>query len=231
MSKKAKNVEKDLKGTYLVTDDEVFTLDELGPMDGSKAYQTGVAYLDETGTFYYTFMGVTRVPPERLVEDPLMPPGIYLTPDERYVLVRVNEEFHDKCLVGDKIAVGDPGDVIDVIVKSKELQFNVPESSKLFKPVITEHDDILKRAIKAALIAKDIDIDQHKSRFSDKNALFNFKQVVKSPDSKLSILLFERGCNALNLKFTITVEEEDPDMEIGKRLATPIVVSSDDTVV
>lgn len=225
----SKNAEK-LSGTYLVTDDEVFLLDEVGPLDGTKAYQEGYAYLDETGTYFYTFKGVTKIPPNRLLEDPFTPPGIYLTKEDRYILVPVNDEFRESCEVGDKIAVANRSDVVDVIVKSKELQFNVPESSKLFKPVITEKDDILKRAIKAALIAKDIDIDQYKGRFADKNALFNFKQVVKNPDSKLSILLFERGCKALNLKFTITVEEEDPDVEIGKRLNDIIVVSSDDTV-
>jgi hypothetical protein len=78
------------------------------------------------------------------------------------------------------------------------------------------------------LKSKDIDIDAYKARFADKNALFNFKQVIKG-DGKLSMLLFERGCNALNLKYTITLEEIDPRGSVGTPLVNPVKISSEDS--
>ena len=69
--------------------------------------------------------------------------------------------------------------------------------------------------------------DLYKHRFTDKNALLNFKQVMKS-NSKLSMLLFERGCDVLNLKYTIIIEEASPDDNVGLRLKEPIIVKSDE---
>ena len=103
----------------------------------------------------------------------------------------------------------------------------MPESSKAFCPEITENDDILKRLMKQAIINKGIDIDRFKYRFVDKNALFNFKQVLKG-DNRLSMLLFDRGVEAFNLKYTIILQEDSGD-PIGIPLSQPIVISSNDT--
>ena len=81
--------------------------------------------------------------------------------------------------------------------------------------------------MKQAIINKGIDIDRFKYRFVDKNALFNFKQVLKG-DNRLSMLLFDRGAEAFNLKYTIVLEEDLGD-PIGIPLSEPIVVSSNDT--
>ena len=77
------------------------------------------------------------------------------------------------------------------------------------------------------IIDKGIDIDRFKYRFVDKNALFNFKQVLKG-DNRLSMLLFDRGVEAFNLKYTIVLEENGND-SIGIPLNKPIIVSSNDT--
>ena len=98
---------------------------------------------------------------------------------------------------------------------------------KSFCPQITETDDILKRLMKQLIIEKGIDLDRFKYRFLDKNALFNFKQVIKG-DNRLSMLLFDRGIEAFNLKYTIIVEEAPGDT-IGMTLKEPLIFSSDDT--
>ena len=204
----------------LVTDDEVLKVDALGSLNGEKIYEPGVAYLKPP--FFYTYRGLVK-------GNDMTIPGIYMDDHERYHLVEADSEKHPECLIGDRISTTDQADIIHVVMEKTDLGMNVQESSRLFRPVITGKDDILKRGIIQALLVKGIDIDQYKSRFSDKNALFNFKQVVKNEDSKLSILLFERGCNALNLKYTIIIEEKDPEQSIGTRLSDPIVVSSEDT--
>lgn len=63
---------------------------------------------------------------------------------------------------------------------------------------------------------------------TQKNALFNFKQVIRG-ENKLSILIFDRGMEALNLKYKIIIEEKDDINVVGTKLTEPIVVSSEDT--
>ena len=78
------------------------------------------------------------------------------------------------------------------------------------------------------MLYKRINIDLYKERFDDKNKLFNLKQVLKS-DKPLSKLLFDRAVEALNLKYTIIVEEDDPEsIIIGVPLEEPIIANSND---
>jgi len=189
--------------------------------DGTQ-YAIGYAYI--AMPYYYIYRGTTTT-----VEFARRLPGIYLTPDDHYVWIPVTPGNEDtEWLVADKFATADSRKIIDVLVDREDISLNIPDSGKVFRPEESELDDILKRIIKRVLKSKDIDIDQYKSRFADKNALFNFKQVIKG-DGKLSMLLFERGCNALSLKYTITVEEVDPRGAIGNPLKKPIVISSEDT--
>lgn len=102
-------------------------------------------------------------------------------------------------------------------------------TGKAFVPKILENDKLLKRVLKMAIQKKGIDIDQCQSQFPDKNARFNFKSVMRSDKSQLSMLLFERGCEAFNLRYIITVEDADPEHVVGDPLKEPIQVASDDT--
>lgn len=189
--------------------------------DGTE-YAAGYAYI--AYPYYYIYRGTTMT-----IEFDRRLPGIYLTPDDHYIWIPVTDgNEDDKWLVDDKFATADERSIIDVLIDRNDINLNIPDSGKVFRPDECESDDILKRIIKRVLKAKDIDIDAYKARFADKNALFNFKQVIKG-DGKLSMLLFERGCNALNLKYTITVDEVDPRGSIGNPLKKPIIISSEDT--
>lgn len=108
--------------------------------------------------------------------------------------------------------------IIRVLHDNGNFHYTYPESSKLFIPDIEENDNVLKRAIKIALKAKGIDIDSCKDRFTDKNALYNFKQVIRNNNASLSFMLFERGCEALGLKYRIILEEAKPYEVIGTPL-------------
>ena len=141
--------------------------------------------------------------------------------------VPTTDEEKKQYTYSDKICSTTASEIIDKINKKEVEVFVMPESSKAFCPEISENDDILKRLMKQAIINKGIDIDRFKYRFVDKNALFNFKQVLKG-DNRLSMLLFDRGAEAFNLKYTIVLEEDLGD-PIGIPLSEPIVVSSNDT--
>lgn len=208
----------------IVTDEDALVVAKLNTknINDGTCYQKGVAYIDYP--YYYIYRGTTATP-----EYQQKLPGIYLTPDDHYIWITVTPGNQDKeWIVDDKFATADERKIIDILIDRNDIELNVPESGRAFRPDERPEDDILKRAIKRALSIKQVDIDQYKARFADKNALFNFKQVIKG-DGRLSMLLFERGCNALNLKYTITIEDIDARTALGTPLDKPIVISSEDT--
>ena len=160
-------------------------------------------------------------------------PGIYFDPEEkRYYLVPVDpsnpRDVEQYRVDRDKLAIFDNETILEELRKNaKEMYSTQKHPTKAFYPKINPTDDMLKRITKMALIAKKVDLDQCRDRFSDKNALFNYKQIIKN-DSKMSMFLFERGLNALHLKCRIIVEEIDPKNCVGDPM-DPIEVSSDDT--
>ena len=207
----------------VVTDEDVLKAVKLnvGNVNDGTMYERGIAYV--AYPYYYIYRGTTMT-----VEFDRRLPGIYLTPDDHYIWIPVtpgNED--DAWLVDDKFATADQRKIIDILIDRDDINLTIPDSGKVFRPDETPEDDILKRAIKRVLKSKGVDIDAYKGRFADKNALFNFKQVIKG-SGKLSMLLFERGCNALNLKYTITIDEISPDSAIGEPLSGPIIISSED---
>ena len=212
-------------GDLVVTEEDVLKpvlLNTENINDGTQ-YERGVAYI--AYPYFYQFRGTTMT-----VEYDHKLPGIYLTPDDHYIWVPVtdaDDEDVSRYKVDDKFATADERKIIDILIDREDIQLAIPDSGRVFRPEETEKDDILKRIIKRLLKAKNVDIDAYKYRFADKNALFNFKQVVKG-DGKLSMLLFERGCNALNLKYTITIEELDSAHPIGDPLAQPLRICSED---
>lgn len=210
---------------FIVTKEDVLQpaiLNVANVNDGTM-YDYGYAYC--APPYYYIYRGTTLTR-----EFDMKLPGIYLAPDDHYIWIPVTEgNQDDQWKIEDKFATTNMQDIIKAMLDSEDVSLNIPESGKIFRPDELDTDDILKRAIKRALAAKRVDIEGCRKRFPDKNALFNFKQVVKSPTSRLSMLLFERGCAALNLKYTVTVEEIDPDKCVGAKLETPIQICSEDT--
>ena len=161
-------------------------------------------------------------------------PGIFWDPEKNeYYMVEVdrsNPAEVDKYKISAEHLINfDQKKILeDLKNNNKEIYSAAKNTSKAYIPKLLVTDDPLKRATKMFLIEKGIDIDQYRDRFSDKNATFNYKQVIKG-DGKLSILLFERGLEAFGLNCILTIEEIDPKNPIGKALEKPIVVSFDDT--
>lgn len=211
------------KDSLLVTDDEIFGIKLFD--EDLKAFEKGIAYLYRD--YYYIYRGKRE---KDSIEDLYPEPGIYIDPKDEsvYLIDPYTPDDKKKYSMDGKISTIDPQKIIDAVNNKEEILIAIPESSKIFLPTLNNSDDILKRLVKQALIKKGIDIDQYKHRFVDKNALFNFKQVIKG-DNKLSMLLFDRGCEALNLKYTIIIEEQDPNNYIGAPLEEKIISGSDDT--
>lgn len=187
-----------------------------------KKWDPMVAYLD--GDYYYLYRGEINMNTDKVKE-----PGIYIDKDTKRPVLAVpsTEEEKKKYSYNDKICSTTTNEIVEKINNHEVEVFIMPESSKAYCPEITEDDDILKRLMKKAILEKGLDIDRFKTRFVDKNALFNFKQVLKG-NSRLSMLLFDRGVEAFNLKYTIILEE-DNGSPIGVPLAEPIIITSNDT--
>ncbi len=188
-----------------------------------KEFDPMVAYLK--GDYFYVYRGSLQN--KKSIPDK---PGIYLDESTgNYILFDPStKEEKAEYSYADKISSSTASEIVDKINRKEVEVFVLPEASKAFCPQITERDDILKRLMKQAIVSKGIDLERFKYRFVDKNALFNFKQVLKG-DNRLSMLLFDRGVEAFNLRYTIIVEEAKTGDTIGLPLGEPIIVSSDDT--
>lgn len=154
-------------------------------------------------------------------------PGIYIDIDNgKHVFIEPTGDEVDQYEVRTHIAEISVEDMLRVLKKKPESKMVEMAVSNSFMPDITRKDDPLKRAIKEALIVKKVNIDSCKERFADRNALFNFKSVMKSEDTTLSMLLFMRALDALNLDMQITLVERDKDFSIGLSLDDPEVKDS-----
>ena len=145
-------------------------------------------------------------------------PGIYNNGDKP-IVIKPNKNEEDAYKVETHKAKIDP-DAIYAGILAKEDEFQIYSDGKnTYIPDISINDDPFKRALKEAIIAKGIDIDSIKDRFSDRNAVFNFKSVMKG-DNKVSTLIFERGCEAFGLGYCVVLYDKDNNNIIGHPIDT-----------
>lgn len=205
--------------SLLVLDDAIYKVDLF---EEGKDFDKDHAYLD--GDYFYLYRGEKS-------KYEMNKPGIYKEEGTgKVVLVEPQTEDEKKYYLSeDKVVNYNPEEIASVINTHEEIFVPVNDSAKLFNPEITVDDDILKRILKTLFIEKEIEIDNYKDRFPDKNALFNFKQVMKNRKSRVTMKIFERACDVVGVEYIITLKEKNNEQSIGKRLDHDIVVSSEDT--
>ena len=207
-----------------------FTINGYGKDDINKDFKLEkgieldptIAYLD--GGFYYFYRG--KLSDLKGFDKHL--PGIYYDDDNcTYVICHPEtpEEMAEYSY-SDKITRQDADEIRNAVFNHEVVIFNTPDSAHSSIPPETLDDDILKKLIKRAIIKKGVDLDQYKVRFASKNMLFNTKQVLRGPN-RLSMLLFDRCAEALNLKYTIIIEEAGGET-IGHPLNDTLIISSQD---
>ena len=191
-------------------------------LDKGIELDPSIAYLD--GDYYYFYRGKLS----DLKGFEKVSPGIYYD-DESCSYVICNPETPEEIeeyRYADKITRQDADEIRNAVMNHEVVIFNTPDASHSSIPPETLEDDILKKLIKRAIIRKGVDLDQYKVRFASKNMLFNTKQVLRGPN-RLSMLLFDRCTEALNLKYTIIIEEASGET-IGHPLNDTLVISSQD---
>lgn len=213
------------KDSIIVTNEGIYDIALMPELTTAKEkdFEENIAYIE--GDYFYFYRG--KDDPNVTVKKP----GIYYMPgkSEKFVLVEpltdFEKEYYD---VKKNIAIQNTVSIIDTVNSKEALLVAIPESAKIFQPEITEKDDILKLAAKKALIIKKVDLDRYKERFPNKNTLFNLKQVFRG-DSALSMKIFNRFIDALNMTYDIILRDKDNSLIIGEKLEEPIVVSSEET--
>lgn len=197
-------------GEVLVTDDAVYV---------PVKYEAGMEIDDDYSKAY--IVDDMYFPYRGILHKSSIIPGAYIDKNGKSTLLYpVTEEEMRRYSVTDKIKSIDMKSMCQTLKKADAITYSYPSSGKHFIPEISNEDDILKRALKLALKAKCVDIDNCKDNFADRNALFNFKSVMKG-DGRLSILLFDRGCEALGLEYYVVLAEKNPNNPIGTSLDSP----------
>jgi hypothetical protein len=184
--------------------------------DENTAYVTGDIFYILRGNFTQTDENEEKAP------------GIYRDFNGNAIIIPVNDKNREEyTITADNLINSNLEHIIEVLKNKESLYVSIPDNYLPNSVGELADNDTLKRALQEALLDKGIDMDLCSKRFKDKNAFLNFKQAMKNDKTKLSMMLFERGCDVFNFKFTIIVEEADPDIAIGPRLKAPIVISSD----
>lgn len=190
-------------GQFIVSDDgRIYT-----PMlydEHTVKFDYKYAYiLDE---FFYPYRGEYK-------EKKSVLPGVYSN-NNAVVIIKPNPDEYEEYRADTHYGRVDIDALYDGIT-AKEDTFQIYADGKnAYIPDITINDDPFKRALKEAIITKGIDIDSIKDRFADRNAVFNFKSVMKG-DNKVSTLIFERGCEAFGLGYCIVLFDKDKNNIIG----------------
>lgn len=204
----------------IITDRNVYKVDLLCSITKPEDVKEGVAYIDED--LFYVFKGDYN---EKYDTEP----GIYIDGKQVRIIHPKTAEEREDMTYADKLAAFDIMSMAAMVDAGlDEIEYDASDCGRIFAPPIEMNDDILKRAIKSALLLKRVDIDNRRDRFVDKNALFNAKQVIKN-NQKLSAMLFTRWCDALNLDYEIVLSESSSGKPVGTPLEEPIRISSTDT--
>jgi len=191
-------------------------------LDNGIELDPSIAYLN--GDYYYFYKGKLS----DLKGFEKVSPGVYYDDEScNYVICHPETpEEIEEYRYANKITRQDADEIRNAVLNHEIVKFNTPDASHSSIPPESLDDDILKKLIKRAITNKGVDLDQYKIRFASKNMLFNTKQVLRGPN-RLSMLLFDRCTEALNLKYTIILEEAGGET-IGHPLDSELIISSQD---
>lgn len=81
-------------------------------------------------------------------------------------------------------------------------------SSEIFRPVIYNQDDFLKKSIKTVINTLNISLSKYKSKMTQKYMISNMKSALMSP-TKMSTMYFNAWAEMLGLKITMIIETTD----------------------
>lgn len=147
--------------------------------------------------------------------------GQFIEPDQTEIYEYSNENIID---------FNSASSMKEIVEKSIALRDMEKEilctSDNKFKPVIVEEDELEMRALKEAVIAKDIDLDKYESRFGTNYN--NDKRLFKK--TSMSLKKMRTFGNALDMKITLTIQDKNSNVAnpIGRVITVDITGGEDD---
>jgi len=194
-------------GRLFITTEEGFH--EVERYHASKKLRKGFGYILNDYVYIYRGKKEKFRPSEML-------PGIYLN-------IHGEHEFVPPNTVTDKVDYSihniielDTQKIINDILEQKE-DFLDPEdievinnNQEIFKPTFKEEDDFLKYAVKKAILDKQVNLKNYKSKFPNQYALNNMKSGLNK-ETKMTVTNFDSWCEILGLKWKMVIEDAGTD--------------------
>lgn len=163
------------------------------------------------GNYVYIYRGKK----EKYKKDEMLP-GIYMNTRSEYefleprtateqaeystdFIVELNTESIFEEIAGKKEDFLDPHD-IEVINNNQEI----------FVPTFREDDDFLKHIVKKAILDKQVNLKNYKSKFPNQYALNNMKSGLNK-ETKMTVTNFKSWCEILGLKWRMVIEDDGTD--------------------
>lgn len=202
----------------IIIDDEYYDVDIFYPNNKLKK---NVAYI--CGEYVYIYRGKVKS------ENDITLPGIYKL-NGNYIFKNPKEKHLHKYSV-DLINELSMNDIFQSIENNKQSFIDLSDievinnNSDSYKPIIKDDDDFLKYLIKKAIIDKDINLKNYRTRFGNEYSLNNMKSALVKP-TRMTVVNFLRWAEILGLKFDVTVY--DAGLDTLNPLPEPITISSDD---
>lgn len=211
---------------YIATRDATYTVRGMIG-DEDIEYVEGKGYIADDG---YAYIYKTSRPKKSM-----RVPIFYFDENENPVLVRsgnfsdIGYKFKAENLVDLSpikiIETANP----DEILFDPEVISDMIDAVSIYKPIINDDDDGLKKLVKAIIRSKDIDLNRLKSKMDKKYMLSNLRQALTSK-TKMSITNFNIWAEVLGVDYIIIARDNNTDP--FNPLPNPIVyVSKRDAII
>lgn len=141
------------------------------------------------------------------------------------------DEDKEKYSMDNAINLSDSKNITELLEKQTaireiEQEILTNPDGNIFTPKITNEDTAAIAALKEAVIAKHINLDNYEMRFGSNYN--NDKRLLTK--KKISLSMLERICNALDIKATLTLEDKEPDVPnpIGRVISVELTDGDDE---
>lgn len=172
-----------------------------------KKLKKGFAYIK--GEMVYIFRGKLKKVSTNMV------PGIYLTSDGEYKFVEPPENDKELYSINNVMELSldrifsDLENNTDDFTTAEDIE-KINNNSETFTPVVHESDDPFKKAVKSAIILKQINLKNCKEIFSNPHALNNLKSSLIG-ETGMTVKNFLRWMEILNIDWKLSLKDDGQD--------------------
>lgn len=157
-------------------------------------------------------------------------PGFYVKNNSVGVYVQPTEEDRNNYNADNVIDFSSAKSMSEIIEKRAEytnLEREIlSDADNIFRPVIKENDAPMMKALKEAVIEKEIDINKYETRFG--STFNNDKRIFNNSSITLNKLI--PMCDALDISVTMTLQDKNPDVvnPMNKVIVVDLLGGTDD---